>query len=118
MAEEMPHEIHGNIINMQEFSQACCANEALTFDLLAGIFDQDRRRTIMERCFEDDSICRLFAGDTSVPKGWSSASMTKFLDESDSAVEEKKERNPFRQKKKRKVGRPLYHVFKEADEAA
>eukprot|EP00746_Dinoflagellata_sp_MGD_P057435 gnl/MRDRNA2_/MRDRNA2_24733_c0_seq1.p1 gnl/MRDRNA2_/MRDRNA2_24733_c0~~gnl/MRDRNA2_/MRDRNA2_24733_c0_seq1.p1 ORF type:complete len:701 (+),score=119.23 gnl/MRDRNA2_/MRDRNA2_24733_c0_seq1:110-2212(+) len=122
MAEEVPHEVHGPIINMQEFSQACCANEALTFDLLAGIFDADRKRSIMESCFEDDSIRRLYAGDASVPSGWSQSntSMTKVLDD----AKPKETKMGFSEKikeqvskKKKKLGKPLFHVFQEADEA-
>lgn len=122
MAEEEGHPIHGALINMQEFSQACCANEALTFELFAGIFDEDRKRSILENVFQDASIKRLLAGDEySSERGWSQASVTKMLSgkpKPNANIIGMPGANIIEKKRKKRVPKPLHLVFKEADEAA
>lgn len=43
-------------INIQEFCQACCTNEPLSFEQLVMLFDKDRKVGCLESFFLDDTI--------------------------------------------------------------
>eukprot|EP00746_Dinoflagellata_sp_MGD_P018439 gnl/MRDRNA2_/MRDRNA2_14274_c0_seq1.p1 gnl/MRDRNA2_/MRDRNA2_14274_c0~~gnl/MRDRNA2_/MRDRNA2_14274_c0_seq1.p1 ORF type:complete len:620 (+),score=94.74 gnl/MRDRNA2_/MRDRNA2_14274_c0_seq1:158-2017(+) len=50
-------------VSIEEYAEACSSNEPLHFQDLVNVFDADKKKTIMEKIFADDSLRQVFESD-------------------------------------------------------
>eukprot|EP00746_Dinoflagellata_sp_MGD_P147399 gnl/MRDRNA2_/MRDRNA2_79750_c0_seq1.p1 gnl/MRDRNA2_/MRDRNA2_79750_c0~~gnl/MRDRNA2_/MRDRNA2_79750_c0_seq1.p1 ORF type:complete len:686 (-),score=132.70 gnl/MRDRNA2_/MRDRNA2_79750_c0_seq1:12-1814(-) len=117
----------GPTLGLSEYVRACSLNEDLTFDSMAALLDDDRKKTFLEHAFRDDSVHRLFQSEDVVPHHFLTQNSGYISSKSDYQSESKKPVAPAEAQVAVQLSRapslpptatrrPLADVLKEADE--